>query len=1038
MALPGWLNKPKGGLKGLKGLFGVTDQPPPPPVATVPALTAGGRVIPGALGAAKKGVPVALLKEAPLSPRRLLIILETLILAWSCWTLGKSWYTMLGDWPRRGVIIHPYIEGFLSVADLAGSEKRLWVLKAQGLELATSEGDNSGLRDLSGKLPSRVVTAVRAAGRRTWIGTSRGLALYEQAGASEGRVPTGREGRAGRATTRTALDRAHITGLAIDADGRIWAGTTADGLFIGEGGKWKQIKDELPTPYVTALVSAGGREAWVGLFSGLVVRTDGARLVNLVPPQGTRPLPVRGLVNLGGTRVLARTDEALFVVSREEGWRRLVVRGLAKDAKVVRVVDAGGSRVLVLVEGGELLEVDTRTGASKPIDQGRGAEAVAVLDGRTYVGREGSVWRLGPLRPVPLTNWGRFFEPDHWFPPAADIPPDWKDARLRKTAPGFALGALLAGVGLFVRAFRWHVTAPVHEWRILPLRSLGGGLVLIAILLGLEWMGWISTTASQVVWIPATVLFGLWTFMHWRRIVRNEWAFRSDAFWLGTGLFLSGTAAWLWWIQGALFPGLAASGVAGLFYGRSLQGLRRRRWHGLKMGWGVLVFVAQTAAILPPLWFATWTWAKGAFNTVPMSRMVTGMSRIPERLSWSPDGLLTAFVVPSGSESVVRIVSGQEGQRSRDYSVPSPEVMPRFLPDSSGMVMCYRRGDDTVVELVDDSGKVRWRSRLPGRPAPGWQPFWAASLKSIHALTYGGGGTQVWRLDRANGDAVRAFVVAGYRLSWPWMSADGSRFYCAYAGAGRRGIAEVGTAGGKLVWIEPVLEKHEPMLVWAPSEEAKVAISFMEKTRDGARHGLARVHDGLESLAKYFGWRVKLPEFWIKLPKRAPRKVSPGFRWEDYDLVRDVTLSADQKNLACVARRATGEDQVLYVGANGYAVRVLYRARGTLSDLRWAPYKNRVMVVEQYTSRLAPFPMRKLVIIDGLPDAVSTRPVMPFVNWVSSPQFSPDGQRVACGAAERLWNFTLDEPGRYALYELRLESQIGLVAPPPMGQEREL
>jgi hypothetical protein len=252
-------------------------------------------------------------------------------------------------------------------------------------------------------------------------------------------------------------------------------------------------------------------------------------------------------------------------------------------------------------------------------------------------------------------------------------------------------------------------------------------------------------------------------------------------------------------------------------------------------------------------------------------------------------------------------------------------------------------------------------------------------------------------------------------------------------------MAEVNASSGKLVWIEPSLEKHEPLLVWDPSDEAKAAMDFMQKTRDRVRHGLAWVHDSVESLGRYFGWRVRLPEFWIKLPKRAPRKTSPGFRWEDYDQVRDVTLSADQRNLVCIARRATGEDQVLYMEANGYAVRVIYRARGSLSDLRWAPYKNRVMAVEEYRSRFAPFPMRKLVLMEGLPGAISARPVMPFVNWVSSPQFSPDGQRVACGAAERLWNFTLDAPERHAIYELRLESELGLVAPArPVGQEKEL
>ncbi|MEK7767175.1 MAG: hypothetical protein AAB368_13145, partial [bacterium] len=565
----------------------------------------------------------------PLSPRRLLILAEGLVLAGAVASGGAAWHDLLGNWPTRGTFLPPRLMRFERPVDLSIDGEAVWVVGSQRL-VAVFPNRLNKYRTLTGRLPSPVVTAIQAAPGRTWIGTTHGLAFHDGF-------------RMHRLSRRAGIRRAHVTALALDAGGRVWAGTAQDGLFVYENRAWRQFRDELPSPYVTCLTPADGKGILVGLYSGGLYAADGGRLARVPLPPRLQSRPFRRLVRLSAGDYLAVTDDGLLR-GRDDAWRTVRLAGADPAEKLVKLIPYGDGDALVLTAAGRLFRVAGVEGRPVPAAGFGRIDAAAVREGRLYVATEGEVRRLDPVRAVPLTTRGEFADPRNFVAPGPDVPPDWKHPRMRRVAGFLAISAMLLAGALTVRSGRWKMTGPQHAWRILPLRSAAAASAGFGLLFFAQDLGLVATTSSQLLWKPAIAVTALWTFIHWIRIIRYEWRLREDAFWLGVVLTLTASGAALWWGLGALVLALCFCAVAGLFLGRALRGLRRGTWRGFKYWWGIAVFVFQLAALLPPLAYASLTWARAAFGMRPTSPLVTGLPRVPGRVTWSADGSHVAYV----------------------------------------------------------------------------------------------------------------------------------------------------------------------------------------------------------------------------------------------------------------------------------------------------------------------------------------------------------------------------------------------------------
>jgi hypothetical protein len=335
MSLSDWIGERRKQAKLL--VFG-EDLPPPPP--------------PGARGAPPRKAPPPP-KEPPLSPRRLLIGAEAAVLLWACWLLPGTWRAMLGGWPTRANFVPPRIESFTVVRGLRTEGRNLWITGPFDLNVVHVGQRLRPFERIHRKLPSPTVTAVLPSPEGTWIATARGLAIHDGRGVRKVRG-------------RGAPGKLHMTCLARDARGRIWAGTARNGLWMLDGKVWRSFGKEVASPYVTALVPAGGGAVWVGLYAGGVVRTDGDKWTPCREPEALRGQPVRRLVPAGSDSVLALTGSGLSVVTTG-GWRNVAPKGWPAGEKPADLVEVPGGKLIVVTSTGAMYDLDLARETVRPI-----------------------------------------------------------------------------------------------------------------------------------------------------------------------------------------------------------------------------------------------------------------------------------------------------------------------------------------------------------------------------------------------------------------------------------------------------------------------------------------------------------------------------------------------------------------------------------------------------------------------------------------------------------------------------------------------
>ncbi len=989
----------------------IQGEEPPPPVVDPRAR----RIV-----AAK---PPPQMKEPPLSVRRLLIGLEAVLLAGACWNIAGSLHVLTGGWPSKAHFIPPRVREFSAVRLVAARGRMVWVSGAEKTTLIRLGSRREAFAPVQG-LPGPVVTAVLPMREGAWIGTTQGLAKHD-----------GKKAR--RVKGAGAPGAVHVTAISADDKGRLWVGTAKDGLFLFDGRVWSHFKEQLANPYVTCLAPAGEGAIWAGVYTGSISRTDGETWSRLREAGRQRGSPVRKIVPLGPAKVLALTDRGLLLAEGER-WSRIALPGRARSATVFDLAALPRGRAVALAGDGLSVVLDP----ARPKDAKEAAIHVkatcVATDGETIVLGDGvRVWRALPGRVEPLTDRGEFFEPQAWFPPPAECPADWYDPRYGAQGGRLALGVMLLGTAVLVRARRWRRTGAAHAWRLPPLRRAGvalGGLAVVFLLQRIRWNGRpvIASSVNELLLYGFGGLLALWCFAHWTRIVRHEWKDRADAFWTGVALTGSVAGAWLWWVHGALIPALIVCAVAGLTFGRGLRRLRLGTLRGGAMAWAFVTLLVQQAALLPPLVFAGRTWVKAALDMQPTYPVTEGLAAAPERLEWAPDGQLAAYATPDPRGTIVTVVDGAGAWSPQSRHIDAATVWPRPAPRSDGVAVAFAQGADTAVEFLDRAGRLVWRNRVTGKPAPGRQPCWEPGGTTMLLLTYVPAGTQIWRLNVRKGDAVKVLTVA-QRLTWPDLSGDGRMLACATAGPG---LAVIDLAQGRTLLPTPEPPKGAPFLSYEPTAEGRAVLRFLENSREGLKHGLERVRDVLQSTANFLGWRTRVPELWIRKRWKAPAPPEPGFRWSDYDAVRELRVSVDGTRIACILRRAgSGTDLAVVMHSDGTDLTVVHRSDGHLRDLAWGGYKNRLAFVEETTSMLAPFPVRLLMVAEGLPEHVSVRSYIPFAHWVSAPAFAPDGMRLTYAAPDRFWKIHLTNPETFGIFDIMLESDIGVLPPPAARQE---
>jgi len=112
-------------------------------------------------------------------------------------------------------------------------------------------------------LPSTPVTALAASGNALWIGSTAGLARYQ-------------DGKLEKWTTADGLSSNTIVTLLADGDGAVLAGT-ASGLHRVSGGRIESIRG-LPADQVTALRRDRNGNLWVGTYSNGLFRMNGGQV----------------------------------------------------------------------------------------------------------------------------------------------------------------------------------------------------------------------------------------------------------------------------------------------------------------------------------------------------------------------------------------------------------------------------------------------------------------------------------------------------------------------------------------------------------------------------------------------------------------------------------------------------------------------------------------------------------------------------------------------------------------------------------------
>jgi sugar lactone lactonase YvrE len=186
---------------------------------------------------------------------------------------------------------------------------------------------------------------------RVWIGTERGLSIWED------------ERSIAPEDVAAPLSNQRVTALLADTQGRIWVGTE-EGLMVFNGERWRTIAaDEmgLPEARVRALTTGPEGAVWVGTRAGAAA-WDGITWETATPTEsGLSSDVVLSIEVDAGGAVWMGTEAGLAVLDRSGGepaWAAYTAARSSLPANSVRTLQAGpGGEIWVGTDGGGLCRV---------------------------------------------------------------------------------------------------------------------------------------------------------------------------------------------------------------------------------------------------------------------------------------------------------------------------------------------------------------------------------------------------------------------------------------------------------------------------------------------------------------------------------------------------------------------------------------------------------------------------------------------------------------------------------------------------------
>lgn len=241
------------------------------------------------------------------------------------WVLGSDWRTALAEPARDRIVpLQPSARGSATYTSAVVAWDGAWWLSGpDGLWRVPLGPDGEPriedarnlLADASGE---RRVSSLLATPRTLWVGTWSGLARIDAGAASVRRVPV------------PSLDSHFVTAMTLDANGRLWVGTSAGGVFhapaeaADTASSWGLIDegDGLPGNSVSALLLDRTGHVWASTARGLA-DIDPRRLALRAyrPEQGAAAAPYvrRSALALPGGELLFGGTDALTVVLPDDG-----------------------------------------------------------------------------------------------------------------------------------------------------------------------------------------------------------------------------------------------------------------------------------------------------------------------------------------------------------------------------------------------------------------------------------------------------------------------------------------------------------------------------------------------------------------------------------------------------------------------------------------------------------------------------------------------------------------------------------------------
>ena len=227
-------------------------------------------------------------------------------------------------------------------------------------------------------MPTDLLTAVVEGpdGRLFIAGRNAGVSIFDPLGGAIESISAG-------------LANLDIWSLAVDQRGRLWAGSSGNGLFEHlPGGGWRQLKraEGLSSPSVFALLPAAEGSLWVGTDDGLDLFAGGRAVARFTRSEGLPSDQVRelfrdrdGVLWVGTTAGLARErgDGRFETLGAERGLAPREVLDIWQDERGALWVATSGA--LVQIENGEARQLSTHDGLASD-------ELSFVLgDGRGYL-----------------------------------------------------------------------------------------------------------------------------------------------------------------------------------------------------------------------------------------------------------------------------------------------------------------------------------------------------------------------------------------------------------------------------------------------------------------------------------------------------------------------------------------------------------------------------------------------------------------------------------------------------------------------------